>query len=884
MAKQATESKRIFYFGASKTEGNKEMRELLGGKGANLAEMTSIGLPVPPGFTITTQTCADYNEAGRKFPQGLTEEIRQNVALLEKETAKKFGSADNPLLVSVRSGAAKSMPGMMDTILNLGLTDDAVRGLAAATDNERFALDAYRRLIDMFGAVVMEIHHEHFENEFAKIREKYNAAQDTDVPTEGLKELVEAYKSVYKEHTKADFPQDPLLQLEKSIEAVFRSWNTPRAAKYREIENIRGLLGTAVNVQSMVYGNMGDDCGTGVCFTRNNATGENILHGDFLVNAQGEDVVAGIRETQSIADVGKWNAAIETQLNEVKTTLENHYKDMQDLEFTVERGTLFMLQTRTGKRTGMAAVRIACEMERDGLIDEKTAVLRIPAGDLRQLMLPSFDPQAKKTAEVLTHGLDASPGAAVGKLSFTAEEAEERSNAGEDVILVRHETSPEDINGMWVANGILTSTGGRTSHAAVVAVGWGKCCVAGAKDVRINERERTVSINGKTLTHADTISIDGTTGEVMLGSVATIEPELGADFDKVMDWADKYRTMKVRTNADTPNDAIRARAFGAEGIGLCRTEHMFFEDDRITAMREMILAADEVSRRAALEKLEPHQRADFEGIFEAMNGLPVTIRLLDPPLHEFLPNEAEAQQVLAKVLGVDAEVVKARVTQLHESNPMLGHRGCRLSVTYPEILEMQVTAIVEAAINCKNRDIDAHPEIMIPLVGTATELKLLREKTEETIKKVVAEHDAGTLDIKIGTMIEIPRAALTADEVAKYADFFSFGTNDLTQMTFGYSRDDVNSFMPDYLKQEILPIDPFQSLDQTGVGQLVEMGVSKGRATRSDLKIGICGEHGGDPASIEFCQRAGLDYVSCSPFRVPIARLAAAQAALANSK
>jgi pyruvate,orthophosphate dikinase len=881
MAKKSS-GKMVYYFGSTRCDGRGKGKELLGGKGANLAEMTAIGLPVPPGLTITTKCCAGYYDQGGKLPAGLMDEVHKGIKTLEKELHKKFGDNKSPLLVSVRSGAAVSMPGMMDTVLNLGLTDVSVEGLAAGTSNRRFAYDAYRRLIDMFGDVVMGVEREHFEAEFNKIKKKYKVKQDTDVPEQGLVELCDAYKRVYKKFTKEPFPQDPIVQLQKAIEAVFRSWNTPRAIKYREIEDIRGLVGTAVNVQSMVYGNMGDDSGTGVCFTRDNTTGDNRLHGDFLINAQGEDVVAGMRETQPIADIGKWNKAIERQLKKIKTTLENHYKDVQDIEFTVERGRLFMLQTRNAKRNATAAVKTAVAMVKEKLIDEKTAVLRVPAKDLSQMLLPSFNPAAKAKAQLLTRGLNASPGAAVGKLAFSAEEAEQRADDGESVLLVRHETSPEDINGMWAAQGIITSTGGRTSHAAVVAVGWGKCCVAGAKEVHIDEKARKISVNGKTLTAKDTVSLDGTTGEVMLGSVETIAPKLGGDFNQLMKWADKYRTLQVRTNADTPEDAQRARDFGAQGIGLCRTEHMFFEGDRITAMREMILAEDEKARRKALKKLLPFQRKDFVGIFTAMKGLPVTVRLLDPPLHEFLPHDDRAQGDMAKLMGIKLADVKSRVSQLHESNPMLGHRGCRLSVTYPEILEMQVRAIVEAAIICKGKKIAAHPEIMIPLVGTITELAVLRKLAEETIKTVRAEKKAGKLDISIGTMIEIPRAALTADEVATAADFFSFGTNDLTQMTFGYSRDDVGSFLPDYLKQEILVVDPFQSLDQTGVGQLVEMGVQKGRSTRKNLKVGICGEHGGDPSSIDFCHRVGLDYVSCSPFRVPIARLAAAQAALSN--
>ena len=873
--------KMTYYFGKTRTDGTGQQKQLLGGKGANLADMTGIGLPVPPGFTITTECCAAYYESGKKLPAGLMDQVNDEIATLEKELGKKFGDDKNPLLVSVRSGAAASMPGMMNTILNLGLTDKSVKGLATATGNPRFAYDSYRRLINMFGDVVMGVDHEHFEEAFSRIKTKYKAASDTDVPAEGLMELCEEYKKVLKKHAGKDFPQDPLKQLQASVEAVFGSWMTPRAVRYREVENIRGLLGTAVNVQSMVYGNMGDDSGTGVGFTRNPSTGENKFFGEFLVNAQGEDVVAGIRTPQPVAEMSKWNKAIYTQILGIKKTLEDHYRDMQDIEFTIERGTLYMLQTRTGKRTGAAAVKIACDMVKEGLIEEKAAVLRIPANDLTQLLLPSFDPKAKAKADKLTRGLPASPGAAVGKLAFTAEEAVERTKAGEKVLLVRKETSPEDVDGMHSAAGILTSTGGMTSHAAVVARGWGRCCVAGAGEIQINDKSRKITVNGKTFGADDVLSIDGSTGEVMAGEVATQAPSLSGDFSKVMKWADKYRTLNIRTNADTPADAVRAREFGAEGIGLCRTEHMFFQEDRIAAMREMILAETQEARKVALAKLLPFQKKDFIGIFTAMKGLPVTVRLLDPPLHEFLPQDAKSQAEMAERLGVKPATVKARVSQLHEANPMLGHRGCRLSVTYPEILEMQVQAIVEAAIECKNKKIDARAEIMIPLVGTAAELKSLRALAAETLAQVKAKKKfTAKLDISIGTMIEIPRAALTADKIAEHADFFSFGTNDLTQMTFGFSRDDINSFLPDYLKQELLLVDPFQSLDTEGVGQLVEMGVTKGRATKKDLKVGICGEHGGDPASIAFCHKVGLNYVSCSPFRVPIARLAAAQAAL----
>jgi pyruvate,orthophosphate dikinase len=881
-------TKMIYYFGRTKTEGNGKQKQLLGGKGANLAEMTSIGLPVPPGFTITTEVCDAYYKSGRKLPAGLLEEVARNVAMLEKELGKKFGDTKNPLLVSVRSGAAQSMPGMMNTILNLGLNDEAVVGLAKATGNERFAYDAYRRLINMYGDVVCGVDHELFEHAFDKVKAKYKVKNDTDVPVEGMIQLCDEYKKVFQKHFGKPFPQDPIKQLELAIEAVFKSWMQPRAVKYRQVENITGLLGTAVNCQSMVFGNMGEDSGTGVAFTRDPATGEDKFYGEFLINAQGEDVVAGIRTPQHVDEMPKWNKAVFKELLTIKETLENHYRDVQDIEFTIERGKLFMLQTRNGKRTGAAAVKIACDMAKEKLIDEKTAVLRIPAGDLTQLLLPSFTPAgkqaAKKEGRLLTIGLPASPGAAVGKLAFTADEAVDRTLDGEKVLLVRKETNPEDIEGMHSAVGILTSTGGMTSHAAVVARGWGRCCVAGAGEITIDEKARKIKVGGKTYGYNDTISIDGSTGEVMAGAIATQTPKLSGDFATVMNWADKYRTLKIRTNADTPEDAKRAREFGAQGIGLCRTEHMFFEGDRIKDMRAMILAKDEKERRAALKDLLPHQRKDFIGIFKAMNGLPVTIRLLDPPLHEFLPHEAKSQAETAKEIGISPADVKARVSQLHEMNPMLGHRGCRLAVTYPEILEMQVTAITEAVIACKEKKIDAQAEIMIPLVGTKAELATLAEQVRQTMAAVAEKKKfKGKLDISVGTMIEIPRACLTADEIGTEADFFSFGTNDLTQMTFGFSRDDINTFLPDYLRQEILPRDPFQSLDTSGVGQLVDMAVKKGRSAKRGLKCGICGEHGGDPDSIEFCHKVGLDYVSCSPFRVPIARLAAAQAALKHA-
>ena len=890
MAKKAAKSsKMIYYFGKTKTEGDGSKKQLLGGKGANLAEMTSIGLPVPPGFTITTEVCDLYYKHKSKLPTGLMEGVKKNVAMLQKELGKKFGDNKMPLLVSVRSGAAVSMPGMMNTILNLGLNDESVVGLANATGQKRFAYDAYRRLINMYGDVVCGVDHEHFEVAFDKIKKRYKVTEDTDVPLEGMIELCDAYKQVFKKHFGKPFPQDPVKQLELAIEAVFKSWMQPRAVRYRQVENITGLLGTAVNVQSMVFGNMGEDSGTGVAFTRDPSTGKDTFYGEFLINAQGEDVVAGIRTPQHVDKMPKWNKKVYEELLKIKKKLEKHYRDVQDIEFTIEKGKLFMLQTRNGKRTGAAAVKIACDMVKEKLITEKQAVLRIPAGDLTQLLLPSFSPSAKtaakKEGKLLTVGLPASPGAAFGKLAFTADEAVMRTQEGEKVLLVRKETNPEDIDGMHSAAGILTSTGGMTSHAAVVARGWGRCCVAGAGEIRIDEKARKITVNGKTYSHKDVLSIDGSTGEVMAGEITTQTPKLSGDFAKVMGWADKYRKLLVRTNADTPADAKRARDFGAQGIGLCRTEHMFFEGERIMAMREMILAETEPDRKAALKKLLPLQRKDFTGIFTAMKGLPVTIRLLDPPLHEFLPHDDKSQAEMASRLGVKRGTVKARVQSLHEANPMLGHRGCRLAVTYPEILDMQVTAITEAVIACKKKKVDAKAEIMIPLVGTAAELEMLGDRVREVIAEVkAAKKYTGKLNILVGTMIEIPRAALTADEVGKSADFFSFGTNDLTQMTFGYSRDDINTFLPDYLNEEILPRDPFQSLDTTGVGQLVQMGVDKGRSAKKGLKCGICGEHGGDPDSIQFCHDVGLDYVSCSPFRVPIARLAAAQAALSNGK
>ncbi len=873
--------KRIQYFGKLGSRRTVFSRERLGGKGASLAHMRSLGLPVPPGFTITTDVCAEYFDRGEKLPPGLMDQVKENLTKLEREMDKGFGSKENPLLVSVRSGAAVSMPGMMDTILNLGLNDETAQWMAETTGNERSTFDAYRRLIHMFGDVVMGVDHEQFEDAFGTVKERHGAVDDIDVPAKGLRELVEAYKKIYLEQTGQDFPQDPFRQLRLAIEAVFRSWNSPRAIRYREINHLHGYLGTAVTVQAMVFGNLDDDSGTGVAFTRNPSTGENELYGEFLVNAQGEDVVAGIRTPRSVQEMDDWNPKVLEELREMKWVLEGHFKDMQDLEFTVERGDLYMLQSRRGQRTGQAAVRIAVDMVEHGIITQEEALLRIPPQAMTQFLLPSFTGADKEGVEVLTTGLPASPGAARGKLAFTAEDAVRRTAAGESVLLVRRETSPEDVDGMHHAQGILTSTGGMTSHAAVVARGWGKCCVVGAGHLNINAKQKRVTVGGRTFGPEDVFSIDGSTGEVMLGEVPYSEPELSGYFATAMEWADEHRSLGIRANADTPEEAERARNFGATGIGLTRTEHMFFGPGRIEAMQEMILSDSTTARERALEKLLPYQREDFLGILTAMKGHPVTIRLLDPPLHEFLPREKKRQEQLAESLGISLAAVQDRVAALAESNPMLGHRGCRLAITFPEILVMQVTAIVEATIACRRRNIRAMPEIMVPLVGTKEEFVLLRDLVETAIEEVALEQEyKGALEIPVGTMIEVPRAALTAGEIAAEADFFSFGTNDLTQMTFGFSRDDINSFLPDYLAQGVLPKDPFFSLDQTGVGRLVRMATEEGRAENPKLKVGICGEHGGEADSIDFFHEVGLDYVSCSSFRVPVARLAAAQAAL----
>ena len=908
-----SKAKYVYLFGDRNAEGNAKMKNLLGGKGANLAEMNLIGVPVPPGFTITTEICTLYNEKGRDYAVELIkEDVTRAVTHVENIMGTKFGDQQNPLLVSVRSGARASMPGMMDTVLNLGLNDKAIEGITAKSGNARFAWDSYRRFVQMYGDVVLGMKPESKEAEdpfeiiIEAMKKKRGVALDTDLTTDDLKELVNQFKAAVKKQTGSDFPDDPWEQLWGAIMAVFDSWMNDRAILYRKLNKIPDEWGTAVNVQAMVFGNMGNNSATGVAFTRDAATGENIFNGEYLINAQGEDVVAGIRTPQQITLEGskRWAKlanvseeerkekypsleesmpAVYKELFETQEKLEKHYRDMQDMEFTIQDGKLWLLQTRNGKRTGAAMVKIAMDMLHEKLISKEEAIMRVEPDKLDELLHPVFDKKAIKAAKVMAKGLPASPGAATGQVVFHADDAEKWAAEGKKVVLVRIETSPEDLKGMNSAEGILTARGGMTSHAAVVARGMGKCCVSGAGSIKIDYKTRAIVMNGKTYKEGEFISLNGSTGEVYDGMIKTVDPEMSGDFGKLMKLADKKARLYVRTNADTPLDAQVARDFGAQGIGLCRTEHMFFGGDKIIAMREMILAEDEEGRRQALDRLLPIQRKDFEGIFEAMEGLPVTVRLLDPPLHEFVPHDEKGQQEMADVMGVPAATIKAKVEELSEFNPMLGHRGCRLGNTYPEITEMQARAIIEAALDLKVKGVKTHPEIMVPLTGTLAEMKMQEQIIRATIEKVFDERGE-KIDYMVGTMIEIPRAALTADEIAKSAEFFSFGTNDLTQMTFGYSRDDAGKFLPTYLDKGILKNDPFQVLDQEGVGQLVETAVKKGRKTRKKIKLGICGEHGGEPSSIEFCHRTGLHYVSCSPYRVPIARLAAAQAAIMNSR
>ena len=879
--------KYVYLFGTKDTEGDAGMRNLLGGKGANLAEMSRLGLPVPAGFTITTEVCTHYYTHKNSYPKELDKQIDSALKELEKAMGSQFGAPQNPLLLSVRSGARASMPGMMETVLNLGLNDEIVQGLIQQSGNPRFCYDVYRRFVQMYGDVVLGLRPEEREiDPFEELIEKKKHARkvelDSQLTEADLAQLVSEFKSLIKKRLKVDFPEDPVAQLKGAIGAVFSSWNGQRAIRYRELEGIPHEWGTAVNVQSMVYGNMGNDCATGVAFTRNPSTGQKKLYGEYLINAQGEDVVAGIRTPEPVAKLKRKMPLAYDQFTKVCTQLEKHYKDMQDLEFTIQKGRLWMLQTRNGKRTAAAAVKIAVDLVKERLITQTEALQRIKPEDLDQLLHPTFDAASK--TEVIGQGLPASPGAASGQVVFHADEAEELAATGAKVILVRLETSPEDIGGMHAAQGILTARGGMTSHAAVVARGMGTCCVAGCGDIAIDYRKDLFNAAGKTIKKGDWLSLDGSSGEIMLGQVPTKEARFSREFATLMGWADRTRKLKVRTNADTPHDSEVARRFGAEGIGLCRTEHMFFEGDRVLAVREMILADDEAGRRRALVKLKPMQRRDFEGIFKAMNGLPVTIRLLDPPLHEFLPHEKAQQQEMAREMGISMRQVLQKIESLHEFNPMLGHRGCRLGITFPEIYEMQVEAIFEAVIRAKKRGIRALPELMIPLVGTVREFADLKNMIDQVAAKIGAKNKT-RITYATGTMIEIPRAALVADQIAREAEFFSFGTNDLTQLTFGYSRDDAGKFLPEYVDKGILDNDPFQSLDQEGTGQLVELGTQRGRSARKNLKVGICGEHGGDPSSVFFCHRVGLDYVSCSPFRVPIARLAAAQAAIhAKSK
>ncbi len=865
-------------------EGTKDMRALLGGKGANLAEMTNIGLPVPFGFTITTDVCRKYTEDGGVLAQEVIDEVWEHIAELEEVMGKKFGDNENPLLVSVRSGAPISMPGMMDTILNLGLNDIAVEGLAKKTGNDRFAYDSYRRFMQMFGDVVMEIKKSNFDAVFEDQKKKAGVEFDVQLTTDDLKEVIEGYKEVVKRELGREFPQEPKDQLLEAIKAVFRSWNNDRAILYRKMYGISDSLGTAVNVQSMVFGNSGNDSGTGVAFTRNPANGENKLFGEFLVNAQGEDVVAGIRTPQPISEMADAFPEVYAQFEKIANTLENHYKDMQDMEFTVEDRKLFMLQTRNGKRTAAAAVKVAVDLVKEGLIDKDTAVMRVEPDQINQLLHPVFDADELKKASPVTKGLPASPGAATGQIVFSADDAAAFAADGKKVILVREETSPEDLAGMVAAEGILTARGGMTSHAAVVARGMGKCCVSGCKEITVDEANKTLTVGGKVYTEGDFISLNGTDGSVYTEAIKTLAPELSGDFGQIMEWADEARTLKIRTNADNPRDAAQAVAFGAEGIGLCRTEHMFFDDERIPKIRRMILAENEEERREALAGLLPYQKEDFKGIYKAMGDRPVTIRLLDPPLHEFLPKTDEDIKQLSEQFSIPYEKVVNKTLELHEFNPMLGHRGCRLAVTYPEIAEMQTEAIIMAALEVRKEEgIDVVPEIMVPLVGHVNELKFVKNTIVETADRLIAE-SGEEMKYMVGTMIEIPRAAVTADEIAEEAEFFSFGTNDLTQMGFGFSRDDTGSIIKEYVDKGIFDSDPFQSLDQSGIGKLVKIAVEGGKKTRPNIKLGICGEHGGDPASIHFCHEVGLNYVSCSPFRVPIARLAAAQAAIEEKR
>ena len=886
-------TKWVYFFGAGKAEGDGTWRDLLGGKGAGLAEMTKIGLPVPAGFTISTEACDYFYKNSKKYPTELKKQVAEHVARLEKVTRKKLGDPKNPLLVSVRSGSARSMPGMMETILNLGLNDRSVQGLAQSTKNVRFAYDAYRRFVQMYSTVVMELPKEDLEHRLRAMKERLGVKQDTDVPANGWKELVKEYKANFREKTGKDFPEDPIEQLWGAIGAVFGSWMADKAVTYRRVEKITGLLGTAVNVVQMVFGNTGDNSGTGVCFTRDPSSGEKIFYGDYLVNAQGEDVVAGIRTPMHLSEMKRVMPKVYAQLEKVRVKLEKHYRDMQDMEFTVEDGTLYMLQTRTGKRTPAAAFRIAVDMANEKLITKEEAIGRIKPEDIERLFYPIIDAKVDRRSlesRILARGINAVPGSAVGKVVFSANKAEDWAAQGEKVILVRRETSPEDVGGMAVAQGILTATGGKTSHAAVVARGWGKCCVVGAESLNIDYKAGAMSANGKVVKEGDWLTLDGSEGVVYSGEMPLVTPQLPKSYDTLMKWVDEVRRLGVRTNADTPQDARKAREFGAEGIGLCRTEHMFFTDfeqpershERQRAIQEMILADTKEARVAALDKLLPFQRRDFIGIFKAMDGFPVTIRLIDPPLHEFVPHERAKQEELAKDLKLDVERVARRVEQLHEANPMLGHRGCRLCITYPEILEMQVRAIIEAAIECQKSGVKVLPEIMHPLTLDRKELWILEQSTRRVADDLIKKSGI-KLPYLVGTMIELPRAALLADEIAEVAEFFSYGTNDLTQTTMGLSRDDAGRFLPDYVDEKkagVFAADPFQSLDTKGVGMLMRWGIEKGRKTRAKLKVGICGEHGGDADSVKFCHAIGMDYVSASPFRVPISRLAAAQAVI----